>query len=550
MSSEKNAQLIIRNLRRYKKQNGTHADLVTDDLLSKLNKFADEENFPPGPEEKHTTYPLEWASSKRGVTTAIGKFEKYAASKEEAEEEKEEEEEEAKKKKEKEAEKKEKEKEAEKKEKEKEEAKKKKEKEAEKKEKEKEEAKKKKEKEAEKKEKEKEAEKKEKEKEAEKKEKEKEAEKKKKEKEAEKEKEEAEKRAKAKVKIEEGEASDGEGDEASDGEGGEASDGEGGEASDGVSLVDPAVWPNFSRIVGKEISLPTWKALAKECEYSGCDFIDVGFRLEIHCQGDDGETTPAGLLRFAYTWLQACPEAMRDMEKDFYGNQDLKKTFDEYRKSHPRPVLRHASPKLESRWGSPARTREQSVFSENPQRDREEVGFASTEATPGWDRITLSHDPDADGDIPDRQPVEGTIHLIIWRYLDVCLPSLEDPDKERHVLIPCADYPDEADRFSKTEEGKKKIIRKGADRKSLNGCRREDITILYYVSAVQVYEDTYPQTYAVGFKSIQPEQGIMPWTRGIFAGKFNKGGMIDAEINQLREEVGQKPITITPKYIG
>ncbi|KAI3326509.1 hypothetical protein HD806DRAFT_532142 [Xylariaceae sp. AK1471] len=317
-----------------------------------------------------------------------------------------------------------------------------------------------------------------------------------------------------------------------------------------VSPLDPAVWPNLSRIVGGEISSPAWKALANECKYSGCDFIDVGFRLEMYCQRDDGKTTAESLLRFAYDWLRICPEAMRDMEKDFYGNQDLKKAFDDYRVLHPRPVLRHGSPKLESRWGSPSRTREQSVFSENPQRDREEVGFPSTKATPGWDCITLSHDPDADGDIQDRQPVEGRIHLIIWHYLDVCLPSLGDPNKERHVLIPCADYQDETDRFSKTEEGKKKIFRKGADRTSLNGCRREDITILYYASAVQVYEDTYPQTYAVGFKSIQREEGIMLWPRGVFAGKLNKGGRIDAEINQLREEVGQEPITITPKYIG
>ncbi|KAJ3562221.1 hypothetical protein NPX13_g8648 [Xylaria arbuscula] len=256
-------------------------------------------------------------------------------------------------------------------------------------------------------------------------------------------------------------------------------------------------------------------------------------------------------------------------ENNFYDNQKLKEIFDEYRKLHPRSVVRRASPlPFGSRWGSPGpswsrwgspgpagsrggsplRTREQSVFSENPQKDREEVGFSNAKATQGWDRITLLHDPDVEGDIQDKQPVEGRIHLIIWRYLDVCLPSLGDPKKERHVLIPCADYKDETQRFSATEEGKKKIFRKGADRESLQGCRREDITILYYASEVQLHEDTYPQTYAIGFKSIQEGDGIMPWARGVFASKFNRT-MVDAEVNKFRVEAGQKPITITPKYI-
>ncbi|KAJ3570804.1 hypothetical protein NPX13_g5610 [Xylaria arbuscula] len=291
-----------------------------------------------------------------------------------------------------------------------------------------------------------------------------------------------------------------------------------------ISILDPVTWPYVNRILRKKISSPPWKALRNECGYYGCDIADVLFRLELHCQDDEGNTTPENLLHFASTWLRGCPQARQDMEeKNFYDNQKLKEIFDEYRKLHPRSVVCRASPRpFGSRWGSPSpfesrrgspspfesrrgspspfesrvgspgpagsrggsplRTREQSVFSENPQKDREEVGFSNAKATQGWDRITLLHDPDVEGDIQDKQPVEGRIHLIIWRYLDVCLPSLGDPKKERHVLIPCADYKDETKRFSATEEGKKKIFRKGADRESLQGCRREDITILYYAS--------------------------------------------------------------------
>ncbi len=59
MLSEKDVQLQIRNLKHYYKSGGTHANLITDKLISKLDKFIDKENFPPGPKEHYTSYPIE-----------------------------------------------------------------------------------------------------------------------------------------------------------------------------------------------------------------------------------------------------------------------------------------------------------------------------------------------------------------------------------------------------------------------------------------------------------------------------------------------------------
>ncbi|CAJ2505673.1 Uu.00g130670.m01.CDS01 [Anthostomella pinea] len=182
--------------------------------------------------------------------------------------------------------------------------------------------------------------------------------------------------------------------------------------------------------------------------------------------------------------MEKCPEALRELEVNFYDDKDLNKAYHGYRQSQPRTIPRRDSPGYESRWGSPSHgihwgrttgARGHSVYSEDPARDREKIVSLNhiAEESPGWDKIVLANNPDVDRAPGDSQPVIDKIVMSCGWYLDVALPSLldpEDPTKERHILVLRSDYPDEGTRFEPTKAGKAMTLR-ASDKKSLVGCK-------------------------------------------------------------------------------
>ena len=298
------------------------------------------------------------------------------------------------------------------------------------------------------------------------------------------------------------------------------------------------LWPP-----GFDMDGPAWQALVSECEAYGCEATELEFRLLFHHKHEVPNATTQERLQFARKWLELCPAAAIKLETTLAGDPSLQAGFTAYRASNPRKLTRDESPYIKSYRSTPLR--DSSVFSENPAQRRDEIGFSSglVEATPGWDDITLEHDPDDENEDPDhRNPVQGKIIMSIWHYLDVVLPSLNEPSKERHVLVRRSDYPTETKRFEGTTEGQKRRIR-SSDKRSLAGCRKEDIELLNYSSDVQ--DGTkFPVTYAVGFKKFDKNKRIMAWSRSVFVSKFGQR-TIDNDINDERKRCGQSLINPT-----
>ncbi|KAF3767514.1 hypothetical protein M406DRAFT_328588 [Cryphonectria parasitica EP155] len=172
--------------------------------------------------------------------------------------------------------------------------------------------------------------------------------------------------------------------------------------------------------------------------------------------------------------------------------------------------------------------------------DRRERGFGRDLVEPyeGWQDITLPYDPDD----REQRDVRGKMQLVIASFVDVALQSLnpDNPDKERHHLVPVADHSKAVEAFKKVTEGAKRTFLGSASKGTLEGLGRQDVTILYYTSASQIYIDTWPRTYAVGYDNLN-NTPIMAWARTIFA-KFGMSSVND-EINEQRIAVGQEPIT-------
>ncbi|CAJ2505633.1 Uu.00g130270.m01.CDS01 [Anthostomella pinea] len=325
-----------------------------------------------------------------------------------------------------------------------------------------------------------------------------------------------------------------------------------------------ALCPQTEHIIGQKLSRPGWQALISECKWYGCDFMDVLFRLEFHCKHEKTKPTSESLLQFARGWMEKCPGALQELEVSFYGDADLYEAYHGYRTSHPRTTPRRDSPSHHSRLGSPGNdiglatlngAREQSVFSNNPERDREEIASQShmAEESPGWDKIVLANDPDVERDPGNSQPVEGKIVMSCGWYLDVALPILlhpQDPTKERHILVLRSDYADEGARFESTQAGNAMTLRT-SDRKSLIGCMWNDLTILSISSAFQKNKYTFPITFSSGYITREGPSIPRAWTRSTFINMFGRS-FIDEQVNERRTMVGQKPITTKPKlrFVG
>ena len=295
------------------------------------------------------------------------------------------------------------------------------------------------------------------------------------------------------------------------------------------------LWPP-----GFSMDAPAWQALISECEAYGCETVELEFRLLFHYKHEASNPTRQDQLRFARGWLEHCPAAAIKLETTLASDPSLQAAFTAYRASNPRKLGRYHSPYVKSRWSTPLR--DSSVFSENPAKVRDEIGFSSglAEPTPGWDEIILAHDPDDENeDLDHREPVKGKIVMSIWLYLDVVLPDLENYSGERHVLVRRSDYPKETKRFEGTTEGQKRRIT-SSDKTTLARCRRDDIKVLNYTSEIQ-QGNKWPVTYAVGLKKFDKKRHIMAWSRSVFGSKFERG-KINEEINAKRQECGQATI--------
>lgn len=272
--------------------------------------------------------------------------------------------------------------------------------------------------------------------------------------------------------------------------------------------------------------------LISECEAYGCETVELEFRLLFYYKHEASNPTRQDQLRFARGWLEHCLAVAIKLETTLASDPSLQAAFTEYRASNPRKFSRYDSLYVKTRWGT--LPRDSSVFSENPAKVRDEIGFSSglAEPTPGWDDIILTHDPDDENEDPDhRGPVQGKIVMSIWFYLDVVLPDLRDCSGERHVLVRRSDYPKETERFEGTTEGQKRRIR-SSDKITLARCRRDDIEVLNYTSEIQ-QGSKWPVTYAVGLKKFDKKRHIMAWSRSVFGSKFERG-KIDEEINAKR----------------
>jgi hypothetical protein len=245
------------------------------------------------------------------------------------------------------------------------------------------------------------------------------------------------------------------------------------------------------------------------------------------------EASENQLLDIARSFMLKCPAALAPLE-DMYEKASIS-SYREYRSTHPRPPLPSG---LDSeRYG-----RDTSVFSDNLERDRQQQGFGRPlrAAAEDWQDITLVRDPDMN----EPGDIRGKIQMIIGKWIDVSLPSLNTahPSMERHVLVQKSDYSEKAKQFHDSPKGNPRCFDKGEDTNSLTGLLRSEIKLHYYTLARQTYMDRWPDGYAVGYTNA----GIVPWCRGKFADKLGKAD-INEEINLRRVDVGQEPIVTIPR---
>lgn len=302
-------------------------------------------------------------------------------------------------------------------------------------------------------------------------------------------------------------------------------------------------WPHFDAKVKNQ---RRWAPIKAECKSGlyACDFADIMFRYEIYCELEHPDTSEQELLKFARGFMEKCwksPAATLEALEEMFKNAGIFK-YSRYRASHPRPPPPSSlNRRRDARDARDARDdRDASVMSDDLDRDRRERGFerALRPATDGWQDIVLARDPDG-----GPGEVTGKIQLVIGRWLDVSLPSLNpnNPDKERHFLVPASDYKDKREQFCGSTQGQKRHFTKSSSDSCLAGLLRSEVTVMYYTFELHQFGDRWPDGYAVGYVT-SGNEGIRVWPRGKFALKFGKGN-IDYEANREREEVGQHRIT-------
>lgn len=285
-------------------------------------------------------------------------------------------------------------------------------------------------------------------------------------------------------------------------------------------------WPLFN---SKVKDWKRWIPIKSECRLYGCDFADISFRCEVYCQLENPGSSESQLLDLARMFMVKCPAALESLSEMC---EESEISYRKYRSTHPRQSLSICINGERDRYN-----RQASVFSDDLDRDRRERGFGRPLRAPAedWQDIVLVRDPDTN----KPGEIRGKIQMIIGKWIDISLPSLnpDNPDKERHALVRRADYREKADQFEESPEGNPRCFKLGQGASSLTGFLRSEVNLHYYTLARQTYMDRWPDGYAVGYA----DAGIVPWRRGEFADKFGKAD-INQEINDQRLEVGQEPI--------
>ena len=265
--------------------------------------------------------------------------------------------------------------------------------------------------------------------------------------------------------------------------------------------------------------------MIKAGNQKGCDLADIKFALEL-ALNQNPNTEAAVLLGPAVVFATTFPSSLESFKEHVRQYPELERIYYEYRAEHPRVLSR---PKKRP-------------WIPNPQAERDNI-VARCGLTPppeGWNNIELRSDPH----VPKSGPVMGKITLAIRSYFDVWLPDLPGAKPgagERHVLVKQSKYTDASRRFFGHPLGRLLSVQPGK-KESLDGCKKEDITIWNYTSAEQIYADEWPLTYVVGII----KGGILPhsWCKTVYVNEFSDG---KSDILEQRRLCSLEPITTIPR---
>ncbi|KAK4242946.1 hypothetical protein C7999DRAFT_18614, partial [Corynascus novoguineensis] len=293
-------------------------------------------------------------------------------------------------------------------------------------------------------------------------------------------------------------------------------------------------WPKFTALVNNgtiEKDSPRWRMTRTTCGLSGCDWADVKFFLEFDLKGKTGAVTDTDMHTAASDFLRACPEILKLMEEDFWGDKDMHTIYQAYRDQHPRTVKSRDFRSLGLRQ------------SRTPGRDRIAVPSRPRKAqvVEDFDKIYVN-DPDQGG-----KRVLGTIVYAWSGWLDVQMPEIVDEDSggvfsaERYNLFPQKAHPTETMNFKAGAPDKWLDI---SPQRSLEGYKLKDVTINHFTYAKprrrKEYDKIYfPRAYVVGFINKKPrdERYMTVWVRSTFKTAFSSDNVDEIMIEQ-RKQVG------------